>query len=118
MEKNRASKLLDNMALRGTFCFRITIAKIQFAKFIMDKLFSFLSFNLAHIVPFFKVIYYLSLHLRHISFKVDLIFPFLLQNHNQIELGINSIISHVFDLFYEIKDNFFGGSKKPSSGLT
>ncbi|RNA23777.1 hypothetical protein BpHYR1_043511 [Brachionus plicatilis] len=92
------------------------------------RLVSSSSFNQTHIVPFFEVIYYLSLHLSHIQYKVDLMFPFLLQNHYQCHsfphnhyiyhqrLQI-SIITHVFDLFYEIKENIFGGSKKPLSSF-
>ncbi|RMZ99727.1 hypothetical protein BpHYR1_052018 [Brachionus plicatilis] len=34
-----------------------------------------------------------------------------------VELGIKSRISHVFDLFYEINENIFEGSKKTLFGF-
>ncbi|RNA11496.1 hypothetical protein BpHYR1_048884 [Brachionus plicatilis] len=55
------------------------------------------SFNLTHIVPFFQVIYYLSLHLSRIHHH----FP---ENHYNYHQRLQTI--------------FLEGPKNPSSGLT
>ncbi|RMZ98821.1 hypothetical protein BpHYR1_036933 [Brachionus plicatilis] len=77
----------------------------------------------SHFFMFSIVIYYL----RHIQQKVGLIDfrlgiiritkKFKSFSSRHVELGIKCIISHVFDLFYEIKDNIVGEFKKPFVGF-